>query len=417
MRSNSIPLLKKYFVVIAWILYIAAYTIAGLVTFRHLLGSFPLVKPLGDFAIYEKAVTLALEGKSPYFVYHIGAGFLYPPAALLFIEPFAHIRNFSLRAFLFIALNFLLILFIVVRLAKRFALKNHALLFLTLFFAVMYAPFQELIYVGQINLIVLAGIFIMFEYEQSNPWLSGLGLAVAVLLKLTPALLILYLAANRRIKEIGTFLLFILFFSLLSIFRYGFGAWLEFPAVLQWLSVQFPLDTNSQTTIANLLDFVWRMQYRFDPTPNFWDVDIFLWHRILLAFLGSVSLLTAGWYFFNKEKFSLPNEPLFIMLLLTMTLMPNVIWYHHYVFLMVPFVLWIYWQKFNLDVVLWCSIALLAIQIDRFYLTGGLIINAVLYISLVVLLVSIIRFAKTANVSSARRTQELIEESRNALHP
>lgn len=62
-----------------------------------------------------------------------------------------------------------------------------------------FAPFLELIYVGQINVITLFGIFLLFFY--SSPLVGSFGLSMAVLTKVSPALFFGYLITQRKWKK------------------------------------------------------------------------------------------------------------------------------------------------------------------------------------------------------------------------
>lgn len=385
-------------------IYGSIYVITGLVTHLSLvtiINSFSDNGQLGDFAIYERAAKLALQGQSPYFVYHIGAGFLYPPPALFLIEPFLHIQSSSLKFIVLTVLNVAIIIFIFSKLANRYKVNRGVLLF-TFFLIFTFAPLLELIYIGQINIVILLGIFLMFYYEGKRAWLSGFGLALATLIKITPIFLTLYLIANRRLKEIKFFVGFIVFFSALSIIRYGMKPWLEFPSLLTWLTNQYPIDTNSQSTISNLLDFIWRMQYRFDPSPNLFSMNVKLLHLSIVSVLIGICLLTAlGIFFKRNESTKNQKETLLIVLLMAMTLMPNIVWYHHYLFLTLALAIWVYRQKLTLSVSLWCLIGLLLIQIDRFYLTGGLMVHIFVYISLGVLFFTSVQIPKLSEIAQA----------------
>ena len=58
-----------------------------------------------------------------------------------------------------------------------------------------------------------------------------------------------------------------------------------------------------------------------------------------------------------------------------MTLAPNVMWYHHYTFLILPLFIWMGYAKLAPHVVGWCLLGMLIIQVDRWALTHGLLIH------------------------------------------
>src|SRR6185295_10120289 len=45
------------------------------------------------------------------------------------------------------------------------------------------------------------------------------------------------------------------------------------------------------------------------------------------------------------------KEPLFIVTVLGMMLAPNILWYHHYVFMLLPLLVWMGWKGLDASVV------------------------------------------------------------------
>ena len=70
-----------------------------------------------------------------------------------------------------------------------------------------------------------------------------------------------------------------------------------------------------------------------------------------------------------------PQEPLFIVTALAMLLSPNIVWYHHYVFFLLPLLVWMGWRHDSLAVTIWCLAGMLLIQFDYFALTRGLLVH------------------------------------------
>ena len=81
------------------------------------------------------------------------------------------------------------------------------------------------------------------------------------------------------------------------------------------------------------------------------------------------------------------HEPLFLVIGFLGAVMPNILWYHHYVFLLLPVVVWLAWTRMEPRVLLWCLAGLTAIQIDRWELTQGLLAHAFAHLSALGLLV------------------------------
>ena len=132
------------------------------------------------------------------------------------------------------------------------------------------------------------------------------------------------------------------------------------------------------------------------------SMNVKLLHLSIVSVLIGICLLTAlGIFFKRNESTKNQKETLLIVLLMAMTLMPNIVWYHHYLFLTLALAIWVYRQKLTLSVSLWCLIGLLLIQIDRFYLTGGLLVHIFVYISLGVLFFTSVQIPKLSEIAQA----------------
>ncbi|KXK13012.1 MAG: hypothetical protein UZ14_CFX002001936 [Chloroflexi bacterium OLB14] len=82
------------------------------------------------------------------------------------------------------------------------------------------------------------------------------------------------------------------------------------------------------------------------------------------------------------------TEPLFLVTMLGMAISSNIVWYHHYVFLLLPMLIWMGWKKLDWQVIVWCLFGLSIIQIDRFYLTKGLLVHIFVHSLIIFILVS-----------------------------
>ena len=81
------------------------------------------------------------------------------------------------------------------------------------------------------------------------------------------------------------------------------------------------------------------------------------------------------------------REPFFIVLCLGSMVAPNVLWYHHYVFFLVPFLVWMAWSRLNPWVIMWCGAWLTIVQIDRNFWAYGFLIHLVAHTSMLMLVV------------------------------
>ncbi len=365
------------------LIYLCVYLAAGLSTELHLVELKPLPEYLlEDFRYYEKGLEKALAGQDPYGERSIGMGFLYPPPALLLIQLFHAIDPIRLKAIFFTGVNLLLMVTIVYGVARTYGyslLQSWYWLVLCLGFA----PFLELLHIGQINLFTMFGLFLMFVAENRTPIISGLGLSLAVLTKVTPVVFFAYLLANRRYKVILVTLGSITAFVVLSVIVYGFQPLSSYPGTFRWLLDQFPLNPNSQSLVAKLTivdaerfsNLLSRMpEILRDPITGFNDflrLNFRLVQRGLTIYMLLIVTLSGLLTYFGRQS----KEALFIVTSLAMTFSPNVMWYHHYVFLLLPLLVWMGWSKMKPPVVAWCLLGLLIVQIDRFRVPYGLWIH------------------------------------------
>ena len=372
--------------------YLLIYLTMGLYTELKLIELFPIPEHLlQDQRYYDRALNAALEYKDPYAIRRIGTGYLYPPQALLIIELFSHIQPFFLRVALHSVLNIALLGSVVYGIAKYYGYSIEKVWYwFVLCFG--FAPFLELLHIGQINVITMFGIFTMFFWEVTSPILSGVGLSLAAITKVTPLLFLGYLVVNKRYKVVAVATFATALLSLLSILRYGISPLLTYPDVFEGLLRQFLLTTNSQTLAAKLAvaDYPQFQQFLAklpavlsQPIASVF-ATLTAHYRIVqgtYTFYILLILIVSALLTLRAEQ---PKEPLFIITALGMMLAPNILWYHHYVFMLLPLLVWMGWSGLDASVVAWCCIGLLIVQIDRRFPPYGLVIHIFSNISMLI---------------------------------
>jgi hypothetical protein len=330
-----------------------------------------------DFGFYERALNHALTGESPYFVRAIGSGYLYPPHSLLIIEVFHYIKPVFLKFLIYSTFNVALMILTVTGTARYYGYSAKSVWYWYVF-CLGFVPFLELLHVGQINTITLFGIFLFFLWLDTSPVVSGFGLSLAMLTKVTPAIFLANLAVTKKFRVIAFTAAWVFTITILYAIRYGISPVLTYPEMLQWLSNQFVIDNNSQSLVSKLvMTFGFAFEY-----PEYLIVQ-----RVLMLYI--VLVLSVSSFFTIKGK--QPKEPLFIVTALGMTVSPNVMWYHHYVFVLLPIMIWMGWMRLDARTVNWCLAGLFIIQIERFALTHGLLIHIFIHISMIILLLWQIR--------------------------
>jgi len=397
MEMNNLKVVMKssLFYQVLLCLYLFLYIMLGIYTELKLIEIKPIPDTLlEDFGYYERALHDALNGQNPYATRSIGIGYLYPPPALLIIEIFHYIDPY-LKALLYSTVNIVLLILIVYGTARYYGYSAEKVWYWYVI-CLGFAPFLELIHIGQINIITLFGIFMLFFWMSTFPFLSAIGLGLAVITKVSPVLFFLYLFVHRRYSILVLATIFIVCITYLSALRYGFLPVLEYPSVFQWLTVQFPMGANSQSLVSKLAaigntirsnDIITGLhltvlQKLILSFSSFLSSNHLAIQRILTIYILMVIVVSGLLTRYGEQ----PREPMFMITTLGMMLSPNVMWYHHYVFMLFPILIWMGWSRLNWRVVTWCLVGLLIVQIDRRWWTYGLLIHVFGHLSLLSIL-------------------------------
>ncbi|HEX2992554.1 MAG TPA: glycosyltransferase family 87 protein, partial [Anaerolineales bacterium] len=319
-------------------------------------------------------------GADPYDIRDIGPAFLYPPPALFVIEAFNVSESPDVRSLLFLGTNIAVILFILHSIHTHFGYSAREVWFwypLVLFFA----PFLATLHLGQINLITGLGIVLFFT--AMLPWLAAMGLALAVITKITPVAFLFYSIVRRDRQTLLYTLLALGLVVAASLLRYGWPLHITYLDVFRDLLDVLPISQNSQSFVSK----VWMV---FQPS-----ISPSIVQRVFLLYLGLL-VLASGILAYRTGD----SVPLFIVLGLAVAASPNVMWYHHFVFLLPPLLIWMAWQNLEMGLVLWVIAGLLVVQIDYYYLTTGFLSH--LFVQFSILRVIIQQYSKLRVSEMAR---------------
>lgn len=354
---------------------LAAYVGLGLRTEAQFLAVKPLPRfLLQDFRLYERALSDAQNGRDPYAIRDIGTAFLYPPPSLLIVQAFAPIAPLVIQAVVFAAANTLLLIVAIGMLAARCGYRARTVWWWYVL-ALGFAPYLEVLHIGQINVITLSMLCFALYWESSRPLVGGASLALAIATKVTPAALLGYFAINcdhrvrnRRVIAGTAVALFAL--SGISIAAYGIQPFVAYGEAFRALASEFPLGANSQSLAAKLIQYHWVGEGSAATVQ-----------RVLTAYVALIWIVSALAAHRTRD-----TEPLLVVVIFGMTLLPNVLWYHHYVFLLPGVFVWMGWSRLRLPVVAWCIAGLTLIQIDRRF-TCGLLVHAFGHASMLAIVV------------------------------
>lgn len=265
--------------------------------------------------------------------------YLYPPFFAVLIGPLTWLTPVSaFNAWLLLNLVFLLLIFyLIFRLLGLKDQENYFFLVVLGCLLFIYYPLKHGLELGQTNLLVyvpLLGCFL--ANRKGRPVLAGLLLATACLLKISPAIFLVYFLWRREYQTVGATLIWLVLINLIMIFLAGWNNHLIF------FSRVLPGFFYGHHRI---LGRSWIFS-EGNISLNSFLAKIIAVHKLpgggLLLRWGTfaISLGLAGSLFLNlKRKTGTPLEEncqlsymIFLMILLS-----RVTWEHHLVWLIFPF--------------------------------------------------------------------------------
>lgn len=292
-----------------------------------------------DFSSYYYGAQTILHGGNPYLGGENFFGpFLYPPFALLFFLPFTFV-SFFIAEKIFVVLSMLCLLlsfFILFKLFKISSFSLLAIFLLTLVFN--FFPEKFTLGMGQINNVVLLlmSLFLFF-YIKKREYLAGMFLAIAIMLKLSPIILVLFLFIDKRWK--------VLLATGTSLF------------IMTLAIVFFVAPENNiyflKTVLPSLINS-WKIDYYNQALSGFLQREIpniFL-QQLLRTFLDIVLFLTSLFFIWKYRSKNDNTRLLSLSILMTLSLIINAFsWQHHFVWLLIPFIItFMYIKKHHLHI-------------------------------------------------------------------
>lgn len=317
-----------------------------------------------DFFIYYNAYANALSGGNPYLPYHIGESFVNHPFVLSIVSLFAWHQDKISALLLWMGAS-LVCLFVVIKCIldlaqtylKKDVITNQKVLFSTgLAILIGFGPFLETMHTGQINIFALLSILLMYYYAESNqPVLSGIFLSLAIALKTSPVIFVLYFLSLRNYRLLVSCALSFLLLGAIPTIQFSSDIIPSFLTFLSQLGSEIHPSRNNHSILA--------LATRVFPKIGLQGYDAML--TIGHKFAG---LIVVGAMLFPNVTVR-PSQSLrfcqFALLLLAMTLFSPLVWYHHSMFLIVPIVLLFLQDNNNYSI---AGIALiLLIQLERLF--------------------------------------------------
>jgi hypothetical protein len=303
------------------------YTFIGLAVFYSVftVGRIFFDFQLQDFRVYYLAVRAFIIGSNPYIDWGAGV-YLYPPASLVFLSPFG-LLEYELAERIWTLVSFgslVAAIMILLRILRpRFPLKQFLVVFSL---AMLSFPVKFTLGMGQINLILLFFVCLSFYfYRERKQYLSGLTLAVATAVKLSPVFLILFYIRKKQVKVLVGFL-----FGIAGFYLFGQRVFSEY-----WLDVFSHIPTIGNGSYYNQSLTGWLARgLVVDETAKIINYFVF---ASLLVF--SFKMTAVGR---KNSAVELAEYGLFILATL---LGAGLAWQHHFALAVVPFMA--IWQLGN----------------------------------------------------------------------
>ena len=296
-----------------------------------------------DFGIYYRGLLAFRAGQSPYFPYAIGTSFVSHPFVLALVglfsvagEEVARIAWPLANAVAYGASVVIALRLITPRPAGEGPTLRTERVWLLAAFLLGFAPFWEMVQVGQINGFVLLALLLSLHLaEGGHPVVAGLMLGLAITLKTSPLIFLLYFAAVRRYRVVIAGVITVVALTLVAWGLFGSQVLAGFLEVVSSLRAAVHPDSYNQSLPA----FMVRVAAALGKNgPALSDVERTLSPGSRLV-LGGLLVALSGSGFLIRGRGEQAGElrvELFALLCILMTVASPLVWYHHSVFLILP---------------------------------------------------------------------------------
>jgi hypothetical protein len=307
----------------------------ALATGAMLIWTLQEVTPAEDLRIYLRSLDQALSGGNPYYPFQIGS-FIYHPLVLTLLTPFARITwpwAWAIWTVLTVA-AWLGSIGLSRRLVDDAAGpdRGRALAVGSVIAGALLAgPFIETAYSGQINVfVVLAVCYALVAAESARPAAAGASLAIAIVLKTSPVLLLAHFVSVRQFRVVLYCLAALAIFSVVPVVQFGTVLLASFFDVVQQINATVRVNRFNVGLVAGLYVALRRLDLT-GLGGEFWNAVGYG----TAALLGAIAV--TNWF---RGPLSLSQRiSSFALVLTVLTVFSPLVWYHHFVFLLLPVLL------------------------------------------------------------------------------
>jgi hypothetical protein len=290
----------------------------------------------GDLGIYYKAGSIIIENPSNLFISTTNLGFVNIPIIALLFTPFAVLeRHVAIILFTFLGgLAVLSACYIILRLTNVIGWKKIALIG---FFVVNGPLYHSLWYGNLTHFILLLLIAAWFCLEKKCDFVLGIILGIAALIKIPLFLLGIYFALRRRWRVLAGFS--VALFAMVGSSLLLFGLDLHLAWYHQCIQ-PFAGKALATSNVQSVDGFLARLLYGGDI---WWPIVVGWRFKVIRYALLSLLVGTTIWVCWRSKPpktLEAQNLEFSIVLCLALLISP-VSWTHYYLFLLLPFALYI----------------------------------------------------------------------------
>jgi hypothetical protein len=291
-----------------------------------------------DYASYHYAVRVAFRGGDPYETRALERvarkehtrkqvhPYLYPPPFLLSML-WSLPLGLARASLVMLALNELLLAGCVALCLRSFRVAPWAMGLLL----ACYRPIADNAWMGQANLIALFPLLLGFAIASRRPWVGGALVGAAAMMKMSPALCLLYWALQRRFQPIVAAVVAAIVLSLATLPLVGLQAQLRFyTEVLPGFSsgdyhgLRIPITLRANHSIPDIFNSLWPSGSKFRLSSL----------ARIASTVATLSLLAVWAFRYRKPLTTDPDPNAIGALTVIMTLLPVYAYEHHLVFLL-----------------------------------------------------------------------------------
>jgi len=264
------------------------------------------------------------------------ASYIYPPSFSVLVYPLTF-TNYETASKIFFLINFLSLLGTIYLLSQMSFLTNFSLvLFLGLCFS--YRFLENHTVNNQVGLLLMFLTFLSVYIKNDN-W-SGALLSLAVIIKLTPAIFLLYFFTTKRWKSLFYFGIFFLVWAILPLlfeYEYGLQQWKNWLEMVLFNAMKTPLFRawkNNQSLIATLAKYFLigadPINQQIFNLPFISLSNQFIKNLFTILAIGLISSLL--W----KVKTGLSEKAYISSLFILSVVLSGISWVHSFVVLFIP---------------------------------------------------------------------------------